>query len=118
MIKIDPRDKGPMNKNVGRRLAEIREMNGLSHVEMGNRLGLKDSQSVMSMYENGQRAFPPDLAVKMWVEFQVTSDWLYRGDSGYLPPDIWQKIRAWREQQDAGGVMAPRKRRGRKPKNA
>lgn len=114
MIKIDPRDKGPMKKNVGRRLMEVRETFNLNQQEFGARLGMNGSQSLISMYENGGRMLPPDVAAKVAETFQVTLDWLYLGEAGSLNPAVWQMLRDTRARLDAQAatklIKAPKRR--------
>jgi DNA-binding XRE family transcriptional regulator len=101
MIKIDPRDKGPMKINVGRRLMEVRETFGHNQTEFAEKIGLPDKQSLVSMYERGARMLPPDIAVRIWEVFQITTDWMYRGDPGTLNPAIWQMLRDTRSRLEA-----------------
>ena len=68
---------------IGRRLALIREIAGLSQVKLSRLLGV--SQGTVSAFESGAR--PPGLKIgnRVCDVLGVTLDYIYRGDTSGLP---------------------------------
>lgn len=58
----------------GERLTEMRELLGLSQVDVGLKIGV--SKQLVSKYEKGQNLPPPDVLMKFAKLYQTTTDYL------------------------------------------
>lgn len=82
-IAIDPDDTGDLAVDVGRRLALVRQALGLNQLEFGNRAGL--SQPHYHQFERGKRRLTIEAALNLCHVYNLTLDYLYRGDPSGLP---------------------------------
>ena len=80
---IDPDDREPLKKDVGRRLLLSRTVIGLDQHTFASAAGL--SQPRYSQYETGRRLLTIEAAIALSNKFSLTLDWLYRGDPSSLP---------------------------------
>jgi transcriptional regulator with XRE-family HTH domain len=87
----DPRDTGDLIADVARRLASARLALGLDQQQFGTRAGL--SQPQYNQFENGKRLLTLSAALKLCDSYNLTLDWLYRGDPSGLPYALATKIR-------------------------
>lgn len=99
MTRIDPRDRGPLAVDVGRRLTLLRDVFGMSQTEFGKIAGGL-SQSRYSQYETGERLLPVPVAVALCGRFGVSLDWLYMGEPSAMPLDLWRRIQALASERD------------------
>lgn len=76
--------------DIGRRLRVIRSFIDLTQGELGKVTGI--SQSEYSMFETGERQITVKAANEMCDAFNITLDWIYRGDISSLPRDILSYI--------------------------
>lgn len=81
-----------MPEEIGERLYATRTALGLTQAEIAERLGL--SQPTYALYETGKRMLPPRWAVAVADGFNVTTDWLYRGDASGIPYKLHGEIMA------------------------
>lgn len=88
---IDPDDTGVLEKDVARRLAKSRRALGLDQETFGGGAGL--SQPRYNQYETGKRILTLDAAMRLCDRYQLTLDWLYRGDPSGLPKRLWDALR-------------------------
>ncbi len=91
---IDPRDTGDLTKDVARRLAAARTALGMDQQDFGTRAGL--SQPQYNQFEKGKRLLTLTAAMKLCDEYNLTLDWLYRGDPSGLPYALAKAIRGER----------------------
>ena len=92
---IDPADTGDLIADVGRRLRRTRLSLGLDQQQFGTRAGL--SQPQYNQFENGKQLLTLQAALKLCDEYNLTLDWLYRGDPSGLPYRLATTIRDLRE---------------------
>jgi transcriptional regulator with XRE-family HTH domain len=88
---IDPRDTGDLAADVARRLAAARAALNLDQQQFGTRAGL--SQPQYNQFEKGKRLLTLSAAMKLCDEYNLTLDWLYRGDPSGLPYGFAKTIR-------------------------
>ncbi len=73
-----------MEKNrgstIGERIRFLRESKELSQDELAKDLKVAGG-SVVSMYETGKRHLPTDLVLAYSKKFDVTTDWIIKGDA-------------------------------------
>lgn len=98
MSKIDPRDRGELAVDVGRRLTLLRDVFGMSQTAFGKISGL--SQSRYSQYETGERLLPVPVAIALSNKLGVSLDWLYMGEPNAMPMDLWRKIQKLADERD------------------
>lgn len=98
MSKIDPRDRGLLAVDVGRRLTLLRDVFEMSQTAFGKISGL--SQSRYSQYETGDRLLPVTVAIAFSNKFGVSLDWLYTGEPAGMPLDLWRKIQKRADELD------------------
>lgn len=98
MSKIDPRDRGVLAVDVGRRLALLRDIFDMSQTAFGKIAGL--SQSRYSQYETGERLLPALVAIDLSNKFGASLDWLYLGEPAGLPHDLWRRIQERADELD------------------
>lgn len=99
MSKIDPRDRGVLSVDVGRRLTLLRDVFDMSQTAFGKSSGL--SQSRYSQYETGERLLPVLVAIDLCNKYGVSLDWLYLGEPHGLPLDMWRKIQKRADESEA-----------------
>lgn len=81
---IDPDDTGDLQTDVARRLARTRQALGIKNQqEFGRRAGL--SQPKYNQYETGKRMLTLEAALALCDAYNLSLDWLYRGDPSSLP---------------------------------
>ena len=89
----DIHDTGVLAKDVGRRLQQTREALRIKDQErFGAPAGI--SQPSMSMFESGARPLTLPAALRICATYNLTLDWLYRGDPQGLPRHLADKIGA------------------------
>jgi transcriptional regulator with XRE-family HTH domain len=64
--------------SLGKRLAKLREKRGLDQAQLGESLNL--SKSTISAYERDTRSPNPEIIVSIAEYFNVSTDYLLRGD--------------------------------------
>ena len=64
-----------LKKIIGKRLASLRERDGLTQQEVADKIGI--SKSSVSVYENGMRDMTADIVSKVSDLFRVTLDYLF-----------------------------------------
>lgn len=89
--QIDPDDTGKFAEDVGRRLAQIREIMGYSQIEFGKAAGL--SQSRYNAYEIGARLLTLKAALLLCQRYTLDLNYLYMGDPSSLPHKIHEELR-------------------------
>ena len=91
---IDPEDTGVLAQDVARRLAAARKALGLDQDEFG--AGGSLSQPRYNQYETGRRLLTLAAAIALCDRYNLTLDYLYRGDPSGLPYRLADKIRSSR----------------------
>jgi len=91
MGKQDEMDAGP----VGRRLRLTREAMRLGQREFAARVNM--APNTYNQYEQGARLIPPGRATQLCDQYQLSLDWIYRGDPGNLPYKLAAAIKAMTE---------------------
>lgn len=82
---------GRSTKEVGRRLALLRRLRDLDQKQMAKSVGV--SQGTYSNWETGARPLGITSANAICDQYDVTLDWLYRGNRGTLPFPIEKALR-------------------------
>lgn len=59
--------------------------------DFGVRAGL--SQPQYNQFETGRRMLTLQAAMRLCEEYNLTLDWLFRGEPSGLPRDLWLKVR-------------------------
>jgi transcriptional regulator with XRE-family HTH domain len=92
----DPEDTGRHSVDIGRRLRLTRAALGVENqAEFGREAGL--SQPLYNFYETGARPLTIQAALKLCDRYNLTLDWLYRGDPSGLPYKLAKDINALRK---------------------
>ena len=92
MIRLDPFDRDEMMTAVGRRLTVFREVFKIGQKELGEAVGL--SQPRYSLYETGKRRPTLENAIALCDAYDLTLDWIYRGDPSGLRYDTADAIKS------------------------
>jgi len=79
-------------EDVAERLTLIRKAYGLGQQDFGERAGL--SQPQYNQFETARRLLTLPAALRLCDEYNVTLDYLYRGEPSNLPRDLWLQIRS------------------------
>lgn len=77
---------------VGERLKRLRETKGMVQGDVGEIIGMVAGG--ISMIEKGQRGLDPEDAVRLKKATGVSLDWLYAGEAGSLPKDLFKPLTA------------------------
>lgn len=94
---IDPDDCGDHAKDVARRLRLTRVSLGIEdQQDFGEAAGV--SQSLYNRFETGSRLLTLQAALKLCLHYDLTLDWLYRGDPSGLPYKLATSIREHRRK--------------------
>lgn len=88
---------GSTAEAIGQRLRLTREVLGLSQAEFADRCGI--ARNTYNQYEQGKNKPQLQLAIDMCERFNLTLDWLYRGDPSSLPYKLADAIKALRAQR-------------------
>jgi transcriptional regulator with XRE-family HTH domain len=95
---IDPDDTGDHARDVGRRLRLTRGALRIGDQrDFGEPAGI--SQSLYNRFETGSRLLTLQAALKLCQFYDLTLDWLYRGDPSGLPYKLASDIRDTRKAQ-------------------
>lgn len=94
-MPIDPDDKGRLETDVGRRLALTRKALGLIQTQIAEDTGL--DQPRYSQYESGKRLLTLEAAMLLCERYNLTLDWLFRGDPSGLPYRLADAIKKARK---------------------
>ncbi len=80
-----------MRSEIGFRLRSTREELGIGQTEFARTAGVKPN--TYNQYENGERL--PDIICAIYIcdAYNVTLDWIYRGDPSGLDPKFWSQLR-------------------------
>jgi transcriptional regulator with XRE-family HTH domain len=88
---FDPEDSGRLAVDIGRRLRLTRQAMGIENqVDFGREAGL--SQPHYNLFETGSRPLTLQAALKLCDRYNLTLDWLYRGDPSGLPYKLAKEI--------------------------
>lgn len=93
---IDPDDCGDLAKDVARRLLRSRRALALDQEVFGDGAGL--SQPRYNQYETGRRLLTLAAAMALCERYNLTLDWLYRGDPSGLPYRLTEALRTTRQR--------------------
>ena len=85
---------GPTAEAIGMRLRLTREVLGLTQAEFADRCGI--ARNTYNQYEQGKNKPQIGLAIEMCERFNLTLDWLYRGDPSSLPYKMADAIKLLR----------------------
>lgn len=77
---------------VGERLKRLRLTKSLGQEDVGEIIGMVTSG--VSMIENGTRGLDPEDAVRLKKATGATLDWIYAGEAGSLPKDLYAPLTA------------------------
>jgi transcriptional regulator with XRE-family HTH domain len=83
---------------MGRRLELTRIALGLTAGAFANRAGV--AKSTYSNYTSGTRAPELDQALKLCEAYELTLDWIYRGDPSGLKYGLAEKINKLRRERN------------------
>ena len=93
---IDPEDTGDLARDVARRIARSRKALGLDQEQFGDGAGL--SQPRYNQYETGRRLLTLAAAMLLCERYNLTLDWIYRGDPSGLPKRLTDALHAIRQR--------------------
>ncbi len=98
---MDPEDTGNMLQDVARRLRRLRKrVHRVEQEEFAQPLGV--SQSGYSNFDSGKRPLTLRVALKLCEHYDLSLDWLYRGDPSNLPGLLRRQLKAARKLDQAG----------------
>lgn len=80
-----------MASEVGARLRATREELGFDQLQFAETAGLKGN--AYNQYENGVRLPHIMAAILLCDAYNLTLDWIYRGDPSGLDPRFWSSLR-------------------------
>lgn len=86
-------------KAIGRRLELTREALGLGAGEFATRAGI--GKSAYSNYASGDREPTTKQAIKLCETYELTLDWIYRGDPSGLKYNLAQQIIRLRRESNS-----------------
>jgi transcriptional regulator with XRE-family HTH domain len=89
--EMAPRPRDPYALEVGKRLRAARMAAGFSQTDFAKRLKLPAAGN-LSNWEHGIAMVPPHYALKIFQLLRVDSNFLYLGDTGGLPRNLYDKI--------------------------
>jgi transcriptional regulator with XRE-family HTH domain len=90
---VVPKGVGDMDAvPVGKRLRVTRLALQLGQREFAARAGI--ASNTYNQYEQGTRLIPPGKATALCEEYNLTLDWIYRGEPGNLPYKLAAAIKA------------------------
>ena len=75
---------------IGQRLSHLRQVMGLTQIEMGEKLGMTGPR--WANYETGTSRIPVDEALKLVTLASVSLDWIYYGNRAMLPVHLAEKL--------------------------
>ena len=78
-------------KVLAKRLETTRKALGISAADLCKRVGIKPNR--WSQYESGERRITEAVAIAICDEFDLTLDWIYRGDPSHLPHVLRMKMK-------------------------
>lgn len=82
-------------EEIGKRLRQLRFAWGYESADDWVRyLGFGFDRTTWLGYETGRRLIPVPEAIRLCARFQLSTDWIYRGMEGTLPPTVIEKLRA------------------------
>lgn len=87
---VRPRKNLDLQRAVGRRLAAAREALEMRQIDLCDKLNVE--QNAWSQYESGERMFSVHVAIRLADKFNVTLDWIYRGDLATISHALAGKI--------------------------
>jgi hypothetical protein len=94
------RDEGPKmaspesRQEIGKRLRQLRYAWGFDSAdEWVKYIGGHMDRTTWIGYESGNRLIPVPEAIRLCARFQLSTDWIYRGMEGTLPPAVAQRLR-------------------------
>ena len=90
--------KPTSKKAIGIRLELTRLALGLGAGDFANRAGI--AKSTYSNYASGEREPKLDLALKLCETYELTLDWIYRGDPSGLKYALADKINQVRRERN------------------
>ena len=68
-----------IGKTIGERIRYLRELHGISQVDIAKEFSLSDN-SIISKYELNKRFPPMDVVVEYSRKFGVSTDWILKGE--------------------------------------
>ena len=89
-------------RSIGERLMLTRNVFGMTQTEFGKGAGIK--KSTYNQYENGKERPSLDEAIKLCEKYGLTLDWIYRGDTRGLGPDLCAAIEAMQRTRSRSAV--------------
>lgn len=99
-IMIDPDDTGDEANDIARRLRLTRVALGFDDRQQklfGEEAGLE--QSGYNKFETGERKLTLQAAMKLCHRYDLTLDWLYRGDPSGLPNRLHKELIRLRQEE-------------------
>ena len=79
---------------IGERLRLTRDVLGFTQAEFADRCAL--ARNTYNQYEHGRNIPQLQQAIRLCESFDLTLDWIYRGDPGDLPYKLVDNLRAAR----------------------
>lgn len=79
---------------VGARLKELRESRGLSQKDVSNEFVIT-GRSTLANYELGIRDVPIKILVLYSKKFNVSTDWILKGETSFCNSEIDELVRAY-----------------------
>lgn len=80
-------------KDIVERLRALPDAFGITDAELCRRIGVGTTAWANYVAPKGKRKFPVEIAGRLCDEFNVTLDWIYRGKTALIPPEIIKKSR-------------------------
>ena len=85
-------DSGPYaTARIGERLRATRLAMGLAQQDFADRAGL--GQSAYNQVETGRKRPSVDTGLALCEVYDITLDWIYRGEGSGLPYRLWDELR-------------------------
>lgn len=85
-----PNASNDLRRDVATRLRRTREAFGMQQGEFAAAAGI--AFNTYNQYEQGIRLVRLDNAMALCDRFELTLDWIYRGEAGGLPLQTWKLI--------------------------
>lgn len=83
-------DSDDLRRDVATRLRRTREAFGMGQGEFATAAGI--AFNTYNQYEQGARLMRIENAMALCERFDLTLDWIYRGEPGGLPLQTWKMI--------------------------
>lgn len=83
-------------ESIGLRLLLTRQVFGLAQEVFAKKAGL--AKNTYNQFERGKKRPSIENAIALCDEYDLTLDWIYRGDGSSLRYDLWDAIKAEKQR--------------------